>query len=268
MAEINLTTSGDRLKNFFQTPIVTVLASIVCTFVLAALFFRLIGPVPVSITQTTVQKDQAFQVTGEGTAPAVPDEAQISLGITVTKSTVKAAKDEANQIINQIGESLKKLGVGKEDIKTTNYSVNPQYVYQGTANPRVTGYTVNATLGVTFKDFDNLNSAIDQATALGANQVGGINFTLSDETRQKAEDQARQEAVRQAKQKADSLAKASGIKLGKLINVIESPGYTPGPMPMYARAESLDSIGVGEPTQIEPGSQEVHLSVTLSYETL
>jgi len=266
MAEVVLDTKNHPLKDFFSTPVVTILASIISTFAIAAVFLQLTGPVPISITQTTVQKEHAFEVSGEGTATTSPDQAEISFGITISKPTVKAAQDEANQTINNISDSLKKLGVKSEDIKTTNYSVYPNYDYNN-GRQKITGYNVNANLLVKFHDFDILNQAIDGATSLGANQVGGINFTLSDAKQSEAQNQARVDAVKQAKQKAESLAAASGIKLGKLINVTENqnPSY---PVPMYAKADMAMGAGESAPTRVEPGSQEVTISVTLSYETL
>lgn len=229
--------------------------------------FKLVGPIPVSVTQTTIAKNEPFMVNGEGTVAMTPDIAEISLGITTNKPTVSAAQEETNRVINSLTDAMKQLGVGDEDIKTTNYSVNPNYDWNS-GTQRITGYNVNANLLVKFKNFDNLNQALDQATSLGANQVGGINFTLSDDKQHQAEDEARKEAVAQAKTKAESLSQAAGIKLGKLINVTENT-FSP-PTPMYARAEAMDAKAVSgpTPTEIQPGSQEVKLMVTLSYETL
>lgn len=255
-------TSSALLSSQFIRSVLLVLA----IFLFATLFFKIVGPLPISVNQTTVQKQSTFDATGEGKAAVAPDVALTSLGLTITHSTVAAAQEEANRVINSINQALKQGGVGDKDIRTQNYSIYPQYDYS--AGQRVTGYTVNATLEVKFTDFAKLETAIDSAVSLGANQVGGVTFTLSDETRLKAEDQARSEAVAKAKAKAESLSRAAGVKLGRIINVYESTNQPP--VPLYRSLEaSLDSdIAVAEPTQIEPGSTEVTLSVTLSYETL
>lgn len=247
-----------------ERPLVTHILLVLATFLFAALFFKIVGPLPVSVNQTTVQKQSTFDATGEGKAAVAPDVALTSLGLTVTRSTVAAAQEEANKVINSINQALKQSGVEAKDIRTQNYSIYPQYDYS--AGQRVTGYTVNATLEVKFTDFAKLETAIDRAVSLGANQVGGITFTLSDEARLKAEDEARKEAVEQAKAKAESLSRAAGIKLGRIINVQESTNQPP--IPLYRSLEAAaPDIAIAEPTEIEPGTTEVILSVTLSYET-
>jgi len=255
-----------KLKEITTHPVATIAASVLSTFIIAALFFKFAGPVPISVTQTSIEKQSSFDVTGTGTITAVPDTAVVDLGITVNRSTVASAQNEANQTINQINDSLIDLGISKENIKTSNYSVYPDYDHRS-GNNRIRGYRINATLNVKIADFDKLNQAIDTTTSLGANQVGGITFTLSKDKQKEIESEARKEAIDQAKQKAKDLAKAAGIKLGKIINVQEDK-QDPSPFPL----RTLETTAIGtpdqEPTQIEPGSTEVKLSITLSYETL
>lgn len=229
---------------------------VVSFFILLAVYTKLVGPIEFRVNQISTQKAAFFDVSGEGSATAIPDQAEVNLGITTTASTVASAQKQANEIINNISKKLKDSGVGEADIKTTNYSINPNYDYR--SGQRITGYTVNASLLVKFTDFDKLNQAIDSAVSLGANQIGGITFSLSDEAQAKAQDQARELAVAQAKRKAESLAQAAGIRLGKIVNVSESPSF---PEPIYRTLEAQD-------TQVQPGSTTVKLTVTLSYQTL
>ncbi len=242
------------------------LIPILTFFVVAGLFFKLLGPIPLSVNQISTQKASTFDVSGEGSATVPPDTAEITLGVTTRESTVASAQQKTNQVINDLTKALKQNGVDEKDIKTINYSVNPEYDYSQGSN-RITGYNVNANLLVKLTDFNKLNQAIDSATSLEANQVGGVNFTLSDQARIKAEDQARVEAVKIAKAKAESLSKAAGIRLGKIVNVQESSQG--GPFPIYRDFAAMETkASPAEPTQIQPGSTEVKLTVTLSYETL
>jgi len=233
-------------------------------FLLSALYFKFIGPIPFSVTQTSVQKQSAFEVVGEGSASVSPDVAQISLGITTTQNSVATAQEQTNQVINNIVKALKQNGVKTENIKTQNYSVTPQYNFR--ENRQITGYTVSANLQVKITDFTKLNQAIDSATSLGANQVGGITFTLSDDLKTETETKAREEAIKTAKSKAESLAKAANIKLGRIINVQE--GSSSQPPIMRTLEAAVDNSAEPAPTQIEPGQSTVHLSVTLSYEII
>lgn len=227
---------------------------------------RFIGPIPFSIMQTTTAKQSTFDVTGESKITTIPDKAVVSLGITVNESTVKQAQDKANTIINNINAELGKLDIDKKDIKTDNYSLYPNYDYQ--QGQRITGYSINANLSVNLTDFSTLNQAIDAATGAGANQVGGIMFTLSDEKKKDVENDARKQAIENAKEKAQSLSSLAGMRLGKIVNVSESPNFQPRPYALMNATQ--DSMGgkTGVPTNVEPGSTTFNYSVTLSYETL
>ncbi|MDQ3008049.1 MAG: SIMPL domain-containing protein [bacterium] len=229
---------------------------------------RLLGGPALSISQITTNKQTTFDVTGESKVSTVPDQAEVTLGIAVTETTVKAAQDRANTIINGINEQLGSLGIEKKDIRTENYSLYPNYDYQSGNNQRITGYTVNANLVVTMTDFAKLNQAIDLATGAGANQIGGITFSLSDDKKSETEETARKEAIENAKDKAQELSSLAGMRLGKIINVYETPADSGVYPQMFRDAAMAEGAGGGAPTNVEPGSTNFVYTVTLSYETL
>jgi len=231
------------------------------------MLFKFVGPVPLSISSTVAQKQNLFVSTGEAELETIPDEASISLGINVQQPTVALAQDEANRVINSISERLKSMGINKEDIKTQNYSIYPNYNYEN-GKSNISGYRVTANLAVKLTDFEKLNAVIDMATTEGANQVGGINFSISKEKEAEIKRQAREDAIADAKKSAEELARLSGVKLGKVVDVSEyrNDSY---PVPMMARTElAVMDYESKAPTSVEPGSATYSYSVTLSYETL
>ncbi|GAG35611.1 unnamed protein product, partial [marine sediment metagenome] len=167
------------LSSPFSGSLIGVFASVATTFIIAYAFFKLAGPVPISVSQTTVQKKNAFDVVGEGKITAVPDIAEVNLGIKVEKGTVNEAQKEANKTINSIEKSLKDLKIDKEDIKTTDYRVYPNYDFR--KERKITGYTVETSLQVKVRDFEKISQAIDNAVNLGANQIGQLNFSVDEE---------------------------------------------------------------------------------------
>lgn len=228
-----------------------------------------LGGIKFSVSEISTQKQGTFDVSGEAKITTIPDQAEIRLGFTTTQNTVQAAQDEANQVINRINEQLSQLGIEKKDIRTEQYSLYPNHDFQ-TGSQRITGYSVNATLLITMRDFEKLNQAIDAATSVGANQVGGITFSLSDDKRAEVEREARKEAIDNAKDKAHELASLAGMRLGSIVNVYESPMMQP-PMPFeraLMREDAAIGMAAGAPTNVEPGSTSFTYTVTLSYETL
>lgn len=251
-------------KQFLMSLLATVITATVSVSAVL-MTARVTGPLPVAVSQTVTDQNQPFQVTGRAELSAIPNQAEVSLGVTTEAASVAQAQSETNQVINGLTDRLRQLGIGNEDIATSNYSINPQYSFRTDESNQITGYTVNASVRVTTDNFELLNQIIDQATSLGINQVNSVQFSLSTEQREQLRAQAREEAINDAKNSARELARLTGVQLGKIKNVIESGNNQPTPQPMLR----MDTFALTEsaPTQLEPGSSEFLYSVTLSYET-
>ncbi|HUD09859.1 MAG TPA: SIMPL domain-containing protein, partial [Patescibacteria group bacterium] len=189
------------------------------------------------------------------------------------EETVSDAKNKVNQTADKIITDLKKLGIADKDIKTTDYSINPNYsnevvpVMGGSGQQAITGYTVTQNLEVKVKPIDKANKVVDTATADGANLVGGINFTFSDDLQKTLDQQATQQAVNDAKDKAQSLANVSGIHLGKIVNVVENSNQ-PRPLMMSAGIAGSNAVQTSTPpTNVTPGENSLTVDVVLYYET-
>lgn len=236
--------------------------AVVVFFLCLFAFTKFVGPLPLSISSVTTQKTDTFTVSGEGKVTMIPDIAVVNVGVTAQGPNVSAVQKQLNTKMNAVTDSIKRLGIDAKDIKTSNYNISPMYDYSSSSQ-RVTGYQATSNLTIKVRKIDNANSVIDAATTNGANQVGGISFDVDDKT--KAENQAREQAVADAKSKATVAAKAAGFHLGRIINYSEGGNSSPRPIPMMDKAMSV-SAGAGVPTQVEPGTSELMMTVTLSYQ--
>ncbi|MCJ7804123.1 SIMPL domain-containing protein [Patescibacteria group bacterium] len=254
-----------KLQKFFKTDYGKLIGFTLIVLTILSLYFRFVGSIPFSVSQTTTEKKTTFDVDGEGKVTAIPDTAEINLGIQVNKPTVEAAQKEANEKINKIGDELKKLGIEEKYIKTINYSVYPEYDYR--AGQKIVGYNVNITLKIKVKDFDKINQVIDTATSLGANQIGNLSFTIDDEKLEELKMEARKEAIEKAKKKAREIANAGGLRLGRIVNISESIPSSNYPTPLLREA-GIGGTAEEQKTEIQPGESEITASVVLSYETL
>jgi uncharacterized protein YggE len=237
-------------------------------FLLLFLYTKFVGPFPFSVTSVQTNKQTSFMVTGEGKATAVPNQATISFGVTKQAATVADAQDQTNKAVETALNSIKSQGIDIKDIKTTNYSVNPQYDYKA-ATQTISGYQVSQNVDLKVKQLDKVNKVLDALTANGANVVNQVSFGFDDATQKKLNDQARTEAVKEAKEKAQSMASIAGFHLGRIVDVQENlGGGTPMPVMFSARKEAT-GMGAADIAQsnVTPGQNEVSLSVTLSYET-
>ena len=239
------------------------IGSIIIFFVLLFVYSKFGPSLPISVLTQT--KGEPMVVTETGKATVVPDIAKVTLGIEAQGQSLKQVQDSVNKKSKALTDSLKKLGIEEKNIKTSNYSVSPEYDYNQTPF-RINGYRVSTSYEVKITDFEKVNDVLTIATETGANLVGNISFEVNEETKTKLMQEAREDAVKLAKEKAEGLAKAAGIRLGKIINVTESQGIDyPRPV-MYTKEISLDSANSPSVPNVTPGETEISVSVSLSYE--
>lgn len=227
----------------------------------AGAYFKWIGALPISIVQT--QKTSTFDASGEGKVVVIPDQATVSMGVQEQGSNLKSVQELVNKKMTNLSKSLKELGIKEKDIKTTGFSYYPDYQNKN-------NYTAYATVTVTIRDMESVSPVMDLVGTLGLDNVSGPSFGLSDELRDKSTKEARTIAIDKAKQKAEELANLAGMRLGRIVNVLE--GGASFPQPYLTRDTMALTVGTPEtvktPTPIERGSSEVVVNITLSYETL
>jgi hypothetical protein len=210
-----------------------------------------------------VPADQRNTITvnGMGQVTGIPDIASITIGTTVDRKTVGEAQKENTRIMNDVITAIAGFGVEKKDIKTANYDISPRYDYvDGTSS--IGGYVVSQSVMVKLRDLTKIGDIVAAVGDKGANQVGGITFTI--DQRDALENEARTKAFDEAKAKAQLLADAAGVKLRRIVSFSESTGGDPYPVPMYKYA-AADAMGGGSPN-IEAGSSDVISNVSVTYE--
>jgi len=216
---------------------------------------------------------RSFTVSAEGEIKTIPDVAQFSFSVITEGGTdVEALQEENSKKANNMIALIKDEGVLDEDIQTTNYSVTPRYLnYRcnfANAEPcppsEIVGYTVRQSVSVKVRDFETIGGMLAGVAEAGANTISGPYFSLEDPDEARAE--ARAEAIEKAKNKAEEIAKAGGFRIGKLLSIDEGGGYYPT---LYRSDVQTLEYGVGggvEAPIIEPGSQDVSVTVTLRYQ--
>jgi len=226
---------------------------------------------------------RSFTVSGEGKAVAKPDVAEFTFSvISEGGADVAALQKDNEERNNRVLAFLKEQGIAKDDIRTQSYNIEPRYegyscppvIYrEGTVSspkpcppPSIVGYTVRQTNTVKVRAnlFAKLGEIVGGVGTNGANDVSQLSFTIDDPTA--VESEARAEAIQKARAKAESIGRAGGFSVGRLLNIGEG-GYYPvyRDFAVAEKAGGFDGSALPAPI-IEPGSQEVRVSVTLTYE--
>ncbi len=203
-----------------------------------------------------------FTVAGEGKITAKPDLVKLSLGVQTDAMTVKEAQRTNTQRMNAITAAMKALGVEDKDLQTANYSIYPKIDWKD-GKQNIIGYTVTQNLEVKVRDLDKVGDVLGKAGELGANQVGGLDFTIDDPTL--LQEQARDKAIDDAKKKADMLAAKLGLNVVKIVTFSEASGYVPPPRPMMMDMMAK-SEAAGAAPEIQAGSLDVTSNVSVTFE--
>ena len=200
---------------------------------------------------------------GEAVITAEPDQAQIDIGVlTQARTAPDAAKENADKLGRVLAQIKKLLGRGDE-VKTTGYSLNPNYRYPQGGKPEITGYTAANVLQIRTGNLDSVGKLIDAGMQAGANQINRLVFTLKDE--HSAQVQALRMAAQKAQSKAEEMAGSLGLKVVRVLSLTENER---GVRPIIAQTRGMqaEALSSAAPTPVEAGTIEVRSSVTLSAE--
>jgi uncharacterized protein YggE len=203
-----------------------------------------------------------ISVTGEAHISVPPDLAQIDAGVTSEAKTAREASDANNAAMGKVLLALKGAGIDEKDYQTSRLSLQPQMSLPKPGMPStVTGYRASNRVMIRLRDVTKVAGVIDTLVGAGANDLGGINFMVSQAS--KLLDDAREQAVADARRKAEIYAKAAGVTLGAPLGISESgaaqPIFRAGKMaaPMAAAPVALGeetlSVSVGVTWAIKPG---------------
>jgi uncharacterized protein YggE len=231
----------------------------------------LAGIVVAAILRDRLVNQPQWQVSviGQGKVAYQPDIANVTLGVQIDRvAKADEALNQLNDKINKIVVALKAAGINDNNIQTQNYSLFPQYDYPAGGTAQLSGYSANQQLIIKVDDIDKASSkvskVISEATRLGANQVIGVTFDVTNLDDLKQE--ARVKAIDDAKNKAGRLANAANVRLGKVVGWWENFLQAPG-LPYYGYYAEGKGGAVGGAAPVVPsGSQEIVVEVNLNYQ--
>ncbi|VIO67411.1 SIMPL domain-containing protein [Bradyrhizobium ivorense] len=202
----------------------------------------------------------AISVAGEATVSVAPDQAMIDGGVTSDAKTAREAAEANNAAMAKVLAALKGAGLDDKDYQTSRLSLQPKYAPDraGGAPATVSGYRASNRVIIKIRDVSKVAGVIDALVGAGANEIGGINFVVSQAS--KVLDEAREKAVADARRKADIYAKAAGVTLGDPISISEEGS---APVPMYRSKVAAPMAASGAP--VAQGEETLSVTVSVSW---
>jgi uncharacterized protein YggE len=213
--------------------------------------------------QTQPNQENTVNVQGNSELTFKPDQAEVSVGISIVKKTAADAQAEANKVINAIIDGLRYKGIAESDIATEQLNLyedkewrNNEYVSNG--------WRATQTLRVKTTDLTKVGTIVDVASNNGANQINGINFGLTPAREAEYKKQALAEATKNAKEKAETIAEGLGAKLGSIKSVSES-NYYYRPYMYDMMVKAAGAAAVNEAATVMPSDVSVTAQISIVY---
>jgi uncharacterized protein len=199
----------------------------------------------------------AISVTGEATVSVPPDMVQIDGGVTSEAKTAREASEANNAAMGKVLLALKGAGIDEKDFQTSRLSLQPQYPPNRTGPSAIVGYRASNRVTIRLREVTKVASVVDTLVGAGANDIGGINFSVSNAS--KLLDEAREQALADARRKAEIYAKAADVVLGAPLSISEES--SPGPAPFRARV----AAGMAVSAPVAQGEETLSVTVNVSW---
>lgn len=210
------------------------------------------------------QQNTGIWVTGQGEAMAVPDIAELRLGVEARADTVAEAQTQASEAMDKVVVALKDNGVAEKDIQTQRFSIYPVTRWiREKDEEEIIGYRVTNIVVAKIREMDKVGDIIDAVAEAGGDltRIQGISFSVDDPTPYYEE--ARAKAVKDAKDKALQLADLADVKLGKPTYISEGATYLP---PVVRGLPEAEAVPMPAPeTPISLGELKITLTIQIAY---
>jgi uncharacterized protein YggE len=223
---------------------------------IAALAALLIAVLAAAVTlpahgDSTPVADRGVVVSGSGSVSTVPDRGAFSFAVTTAGKTASAALQGNSTAARDVVAALKQAGIAAADLQTTQASLDPRTSPDGQS---VIGYVATTSVLAQLRNLARAGAVVDAAVAAGADSFSGPSLSAADTDALYRD--ALGKAIANARTKAQAIAAAAKLTLGRITSVEESSSQ---PMPFASASAKQDSV------VIEPGSQEIQASVTVSF---
>lgn len=212
-----------------------------------------------AITLSGVARAQAVpgvHVRGTGVVFGEPDVVLLTIGVDITDPSVTVALEHADETMQAAREAALALGIAARDVRTASFQVWREDLWDQDGTLTGARYHVQHGYQVTVRDVARVGAVLAAMIEAGANQVGGIEYTLADPV--ELERQARALAMADAERKAGELAALAGGTLGAPY-AIEESAATDGAPVQYAMREGLGGGAVSA------GQLAVRIDVSVDY---
>ena len=187
-------------------------------------------------------------ISATGRAEARPNEARLRMGVVSVGPNATEASRLNREKMARVTAALSRLGVKPDDLQTQDLSL--QRIDYGRERGQ---FRASNVLEARLTDMARVGEAVTVVTEAGANLLGGPDLRVSD--REAANRSAYANAYKAARSRAEAYGEAAGLKIVRVVNIIDGGEYGVPPPSPIARMESMDvAVQVSAPPPPEQGA--------------
>lgn len=222
-------------------------------------------------------RGRSITVRAVGETSGEPDLAILQLSVEARGDRALAVRSELATDADALVAALKDEGVPENNITTERFQIRERIdrraadrdgvAFGGDIPDEYRYYEGTHAYRIELEDTDRVGTVIDAAVGAGADEIGRVTFTLSDEKRSTLREEALTKAVENARSEAETIAEGVGATVVE-VTIVDASGGQITPI----RREMLESDAaagapeeVQPPTQVEVGDVTVTVSIQVQY---
>lgn len=203
---------------------------------------------------------------GQGVVKVAPDQAWVTVAVETRDTRAPEARRLAAVAMTTVLGALKSTGVPAEAIRTTGFSLNPDYEYVS-GRQRMRGFIVRNEVQVRIDDIAKVADVLDAVGGItlppsSTLSVQNLRFDLKE--RDALTRQALGKAVADAMANAAALASGAGASVGRIVRIDQGGRSQPIDMPQPMMAMAARDMQPSTP--ISPSEIEIHVFVSVTVE--
>ncbi|PGF15593.1 SIMPL domain-containing protein [Natrinema sp. CBA1119] len=202
--------------------------------------------------------DGEISVSASGEVEAEPDRAIVSLGVEASGESAEAVTDALSSGAKALRAAFDDLEIPEENVEEGQYRVYPA------RGRNADGFEGRHSFRVAVAEVDRVGEVIDGAVEAGADDVGHVSFTLTEETRSELRKDAIDAALSNADEEAGHVADNRGVELEGTTAVTTGDVQVNSVRRETAATDDAASGGA-PPTEIDAEPVSVSASVTVTY---
>lgn len=233
-------------------------------FISISIFTLLVALGICAFAEVTDKDKGSISVNASTTKEIAPNQAEISISIETSDSSLKNASENNKVIANNVYTCIKAILDSNDYIKTGEYSARPQYIYTKDNKKILDKYVVTNTVTVKTKNLKVVPKLIDTAIEQGATKIDNLNFSAIN-----YEDicnDALADLTKKAYIKAKTIASSINAKIVGIQTINTTCNTNNNPIPFYAYPMAAKgSFDGASSTPISSGQIKLFANIDASF---